>query len=128
MKHITFAMLAALVAVNAAAQSTSAACEGSRDLRLVNGKIMTMDKKNSTVAELTIQNGVFTAVGRGGSARLSPCTKTINLQGRTVVPGLIDNHNHIVLLGLRPGHDTRLETAASIADVQTIIKARAKTV
>src|SRR5262249_62108717 len=36
--------------------------------------------------------------------------------------------NHIVLLRLRPGRDTRLETATSIADVQTIIKARAKTV
>src|SRR6185369_3947445 len=35
---------------------------------------------------------------------------------------------HIVLLGLRPGHDTRLETAASIADVQAIVKARAKAV
>jgi len=87
-----------------------------------------MDRKNSTVDEVTIQNGVFTAVGRAGSARLSPCTKTVNLQGRTVVPGLIDNHNHIVLLGLRPGHDTRLETAASIADVQAIVRARAKTV
>ena len=128
MKQLTFALLTSLVAATAAAQSTSPACEGSRDLRLVNGKIMTMDKQNAMVAEVRIQNGVFTLVGRAGSARLSPCTKTINLQGRTVVPGLIDNHNHIVLLGLRPGHDTRLETAASIADVQTIIKARAKTV
>jgi predicted amidohydrolase YtcJ len=128
MKHFTFVLLIALAAGSAAAQSPATACGGSRDLRLVNGRIVTMDKKNSTVAEVTIQNGVFTAVGRGGSGRLSPCTKTINLQGRTVVPGLIDNHNHIVLLGLRPGHDTRLETAASIADVQSLIKARAKTV
>jgi predicted amidohydrolase YtcJ len=128
MKQLTFALLATLAAGSAAAQSPATACEGSRDLRLVNGRIVTMDKKNSTVAEVTIQNGVFTAVGRGGSGRLSPCTKTINLQGRTVVPGLIDNHNHIVLLGLRPGHDTRLETAASIADVQSLLKARAKTV
>jgi predicted amidohydrolase YtcJ len=128
MKYFTFALLATLAAGSAAAQSPATACEGSRDLRLVNGRIVTMDKKNSTVAEVTIQNGVFTAVGRGGSGRLSPCTKTINLQGRTVVPGLIDNHNHIVLLGLRPRHDTRLETAASIADVQSLIKARAKTV
>jgi len=128
MKHFTFVLLIALAAGSAAAQSPATACEGSRDLRLVNGRIVTMDKKNSTVPEVTIQNGVFTAVGRGGSGRLSPCTKTINLQGRTVVPGLIDNHNHIVLLGLRPGHDTRLETAASIADVQSLIKARAKTV
>ena len=125
---VFLALAGALTATRAAAQATSPACEGSRDLRLVNGKIMTMDKQNAMVAEVRIQNGVFTLVGRAGSARLSPCTKTINLQGRTVVPGLIDNHNHIVLLGLRPGHDTRLETAASIADVQTIIKARAKTV
>ena len=60
--------------------------------------------------------------------RAQPCTKTIDLRGRTAVPGLIDNHNHIVLLGIRPGHDTRLETAASIADVQAAIEARAKVV
>jgi predicted amidohydrolase YtcJ len=128
MRHLSLALLATLIATHAAAQSAPASCAGSRDLHLVNGRIVTMDGKNSTVDEVTIQNGVFTAVGRGGSTRLSPCTKTVNLQGRTVVPGLIDNHNHIVLLGLRPGHDTRLETARSIVDVQTIIKARAKTV
>ena len=49
----------------------------------------------------------------------------MDLKGRTVVPGLIDSHNHIVLLGLRPGHDTRLESAASIADVLKILGDRA---
>ena len=85
-----------------------------------------MDPRNTIVSELTIQNGRIETVGRGGNARLSPCTKTIDLRGRTAVPGLIDNHNHIVLLGIRPGHDTRLETAASIADVQAALKARAQ--
>src|SRR5580765_8534605 len=118
MKHLPIALLALLTAAQAGAQSTSTACAGSRDLRLVNGRIVTLDKKNSTVAEATIQNGDFTAVGRGGSGRLSPCTRTIDLRGRTAVPGLVDNHNHIVLLGLRPGHDARLETAASIAEAQ----------
>ncbi len=127
MKQLTFALLSLLASTSASAQ-TPANCAGSRDLRLVNGRIVTLDRKNSTVAEVTIQNGVFTAVGRGASAQLSPCTKTIDLKGRTAVPGLIDNHNHIVLLGIRPGHDARLETAASIADVQAIIRARAKTV
>jgi predicted amidohydrolase YtcJ len=67
----------------------------------------------------------FAAVGRGklGATR---CTEVVDLKGRTAVPGLIDNHNHIVLLGLRPGHDTRLESAESIADVQQMIAARAK--
>jgi predicted amidohydrolase YtcJ len=128
-QQLSLTLLAAtLITAHAAAQPAPAACDGSRDLHLVNGRIVTMDRRNSTADEVTIQNGVFTAVGRGGSGRLSPCTKTVNLQGRTVVPGLIDNHNHIVLLGLRPGHDTRLETAASVADVQAIIRARAKTV
>jgi predicted amidohydrolase YtcJ len=99
-------------------------CAGSRDLRLVNGKIVTMDARNSVLSSITIQNGHFDFSG----AKLSPCTKTINLRGRTAVPGLIDNHNHIVLLGLRPGYDTRLETAGSISDVQAAIAARAKSV
>jgi hypothetical protein len=103
-------------------------CAGARDLRLVNGKIATMDKRSTIVSEVTIQEGRFRTVGKGDTGRLNPCTRTIDLRGRTAVPGLIDNHNHIVLLGLRPGHDTRLETAASIADVQAALKARAKTV
>jgi hypothetical protein len=103
-------------------------CAGSRDLHLTNGRIMTMDRQNTVVSEVIIQEGRFTAVGRNGDTRTSPCTRTVNLRGRTVTPGLIDNHNHIVLLGIRPGHDTRLETAASIKDVQTAIAARAKSV
>ena len=103
-------------------------CAGSRDLHLTNGKIMTMDRQNTVVSEVTIQDGRFTAVGRNGDTRTGPCTRTINLRGRTVTPGLIDNHNHIVLLGIRPGHDTRLETAGSIKDVQAAIAARAKSV
>jgi predicted amidohydrolase YtcJ len=100
------------------------ACDDSRDVRLVNGKIVTMDPKNSILSSVTIQDGRFDFSG----GKLSPCTKTINLRGRTAVPGLIDNHNHIVLLGIRPGYDTRLETAASIKDVQDAIAARAKSV
>jgi predicted amidohydrolase YtcJ len=103
-------------------------CDGSGDLRLTNGRIVTMDQKNSIVSEVTIQNGRFAAVGPAGNLKLSPCTKVVNLRGRTVVPGLIDNHNHIVLLGMRPGHDIRIETATSIAEVQATLKARAKTV
>src|ERR1700735_5636480 len=99
-------------------------CAGSRDLRLVNGKIVTMDARNSVLSSVTIQNGRFDMSG----GKLSPCTKTFNLHGRTAVPGLIDNHNHIVLLGIRPGYDTRLETAASIEGVQAAIAARAKSV
>ncbi|HEV3332139.1 MAG TPA: amidohydrolase family protein [Bryobacteraceae bacterium] len=117
-----------LIAITLFAGAHAAAadrCAGARDLRLVNGKIATLDQRNSIVSEVTIQNGRFTSVGRG-KQKLNPCTRVIDLRGRTAVPGLIDNHNHIVLLGMRPGYDIRLETAFSIADVQSMIRARVK--
>ena len=97
-------------------------CDGARDLRLVNGRIHTMDAKDSVVSSVIIQSGRFEAATK----KLNPCTQTIDLRGRVAVPGLIDNHNHIVLLGIRPGYDTRLETAASIADVQAQLRDRAR--
>ncbi|HEX4137156.1 MAG TPA: amidohydrolase family protein [Bryobacteraceae bacterium] len=106
-----------------AAMAATDPCADSRNLKLVNGKIVTMDKKNSTVSSVTIQAGIFSDTGKP-----APCTKVIDLHGRTVIPGFVDNHNHVVALGLRPGHDTRIETASSIADVQELIAARAKTV
>src|SRR5579862_1177369 len=103
-------------------------CSGSRDLHLTNGKIVTLDKANTIVSDVVIQDGKFTAVGKTGDTRTSACTRIINLRGRTMVPGLIDNHNHIVLLGMRPGYDVRLETAPSIAEMQAMLRARAKTI
>src|SRR5512140_2074641 len=121
-----YLLIGLLVAGCASAQQGP--CTGSRDLHLTNGKIVTLDKQNTVVSDVVIQDGKFTAVGKTGDTRTSPCNRTINLRGRTVVPGLIDNHNHIVLLGMRPGYDIRLETAASIADIQAMLKAKAKTV
>jgi predicted amidohydrolase YtcJ len=108
------------------ARPTIDPCAGARDLRLTNARVHTMDAANSVAQEVTIQNGRFTAVGRAANQRLSPCTQTIDLRGRTVVPGLIDNHNHIVLLGIRPGYHTPLESATSIAEIQSTLAARAK--
>jgi adenine deaminase len=84
-------------------------CTGARELRMTNGRFVTMDRRNSIVSEVTIQDGRFVSVGSVGNRRLSPCTREINVRGRAVLPGLIDNHNHIVLLGIRPGYHTPLE-------------------
>jgi predicted amidohydrolase YtcJ len=95
------------------------ACPEGREITLFNGRIHTMDAKNRVVSTVTIRNGKFTAVGRddGGYAP-NGCKQLINLAGRTVTPGLVDNHNHIVLLGLRPGYHTPLETATSFNDIR----------
>jgi hypothetical protein len=125
------ARLALLAIVLAGLQAPSAQspaqdpCTWSRDVRLVNGRIHTMDGRNAIVDEVTIQQGRVAAVGRAPGLRLNPCTQTIDLGGRTAVPGLIDNHNHIVLLGMRPGHDVRLDWSFSIGDLQAAFRARA---
>jgi predicted amidohydrolase YtcJ len=94
------------------------------ELVFVDGSIHTMDPKNTVVNTVTIRNGRFAAVG-GAVPRPAPGRRIIDLRGRTAVPGIIDNHNHIVVMGNRPGYHTPLENAASIADVQAIIAARA---
>ena len=118
--------LAAGLLASAMVSSAYAAdrCEGG--ITLYNGKIHTMDAKDTVVSQVAVKDGKFTRVG--GFAKLAPGPCVIDLKGRTVVPGLIDNHNHFILLGERPGHDARLEEAYSVADVQAVIRARAQTV
>jgi predicted amidohydrolase YtcJ len=135
MRSSVFVLAASLALAVAAMTSPGRAdgdfddhCAGSRNLMLVNGRIHTLDANNSIVSSATIKNGKFVAVGHPGDFDGGPCMRVIDLHGRVAVPGLVDNHNHFLLLGLRPGHDTRLETAASIADVQAAIAARTKTV
>ena len=55
-------------------------------------------------------------------------TRVIDLKGRTVVPGLIEAHIHIVSLANRPGYHTILENTASIREIQEALAARRKDV
>ena len=100
------------------------------DLILHNGRIHTMDGQGTVARVIAIQDGFIVYVGDSLSAaeqRFASRPQVINLQGRVVVPGLIDCHNHIALMGNRPGHHTPLENARSIADVQSLYAARAAT-
>lgn len=102
-------------------------CEGARDLNLVNGRFVTMDDDNRIVSEVAIRDGRFAAVGR--AAPLGPCAHTLDLQGRTVIPGLIDSSVHFTRAGTNPGYETRwVETAFSIAELQKVIAERAESV
>jgi len=97
------------------------------DLLLVNGVIHTMDDVDAIVNSARISGGRFVDVGNDIQP-IGDCTEIIDLKGGTVVPGLIDNHNHIILLGLRPGYDTRLENATSIPEVLATLGTRAEEV
>src|SRR6185437_16165266 len=99
----------------------------SEALVFVNGRIHTMDDRNSIVNTVAIKNGRFVSVGNAahdmGEARV------INLHGRTVVPGLIESHTHFVSLANRPGyHVAEWENANSVADVLALLAARRRDV
>jgi predicted amidohydrolase YtcJ len=75
---------------------------GSPDLVLHRGLFTTLDRGNPTVSAVAIKDGVFTAVGHDHEVMklAGPSTKVIDLKGKRVLPGLIDNHLHIIRGGL----------------------------
>jgi predicted amidohydrolase YtcJ len=98
-----------------------------RDLALVNGEIHTLDRRDTVVDSVLIRDGRFAKVG--GVRHIGDEADVINLRGRTVIPGIVDNHVHFIRIGNAVGHDERrLETAFTIAQAQAVIRARAKTV
>ena len=98
---------------------------GVETLVLTNGKIHTMDAANTVATTVTIHNNRFAAVG-GRTPKAGAGVRVINLKGRTVVPGLVEPHIHIVSLGNRPGYHTILENTTSIREVQEALAARRK--
>ena len=92
------------------------------DLILVNGHVVTVDKAFSIAEAIAIADGKFLAVGTNAAIRRTagPGTTVIDLRGRTVIPGLADDHLHDA--GGGPGVD--LSRARSIADVLAAVRAR----
>ena len=97
------------------------------DLRFINGRIHTLDAKGTIATAASIRNGRFVTVGND-TPPAGPNTRTVDLKGQTVVPGLIEAHVHIVSLANRPGYHTILENTTSIRDVQDALAARRKNV
>ncbi|MCW4048637.1 MAG: amidohydrolase [Candidatus Bathyarchaeota archaeon] len=71
------------------------------DSALINGKIVTMDHEESIVEAVAVKYGRFLKVGSNVEVKnfVGPKTKVIDLKGRTVIPGLIDSHCHMMNVG-----------------------------
>ena len=92
------------------------------DLLLTNGRFV--DGRGMVGAAMTIRNGRIAGIGEARA--LGSATRTIDLGGRTVVPGLFDAHVHYTRAGVNPGYEARrLERAFSIAELQETIARRA---
>ena len=121
------AIAPATAIVSAQAAQVTGAGSGPPDLILTNGRIHTMDPRNTVARVVAIRNGRFTTVGDAVPAR-GRDTRVIDLKGRTVVPGIIEGHVHIVSLANRPGYHTILENTRSIREIQQALAARRRDV
>lgn len=93
----------------------------------INGTIITVDAKNSQAQAVAVKAGKILAVGsvkditklKGGS------TEVINLNGKTVIPGLIDGHSHFMSLEWTQTANVAAPPVGSvktIADIVTELK------
>ena len=92
------------------------------DLVLFNGKVITVDRSFSIHQAVAILGDRIMAVGNDDQMKTvaGSTTRMIDLKGRTVIPGLMDNHLHGA--GGGPGVDQ--SRARSMADVDAAIQAR----
>jgi predicted amidohydrolase YtcJ len=88
------------------------------DTVLVNGRVLTVDDRFSIHEALAVRDGRIAAVGTSVEIRTlaGPRTRVIDLEGRTVIPGLIDSHMHAIRAGLSFATEVNWTGARSLAD------------
>ncbi|WP_432478173.1 amidohydrolase [Nocardioides sp. GXQ0305] len=99
---LVLATTATIVASAGPAQNTRpAAAPGSVDMVLLGGKISTLDESNRTVSALAVEDGRIVRVGTDKQVRklAGAGTRVVQLQGRRVIPGLIEGHLHALRTG-----------------------------
>jgi hypothetical protein len=99
------------------------------DLIFHSGKIVTVDEQFSIAEALAVEGGRIVAVGSNAAvqALAGPLTRSIDLEGRTVLPGLIDTHTHPTGAAMYE-FDHPVPDMETIADVLDYFRERAKVV
>jgi predicted amidohydrolase YtcJ len=90
--------------------ATPAPSKTAADTILINGKVITVDAKDTTAQAIAIKDGLIQAVGTTTAIRAlaGSSTKIIDLAGKTLTPGLVDPHNHLQVYGQMQGYYTPL--------------------
>jgi predicted amidohydrolase YtcJ len=94
------------------------------DLILHRGMFTTLDRSNPTANAVAVKDGRFIRVGQDHEIMplAGSSTKIIDLKGRRVLPGLIDNHLHIIRGGLNFNMELRWDGIWSLADAMAMLK------
>ncbi len=95
------------------------------DLILLNGRIATQDERRSMMQALAIKDGRILATGTDAEIGGYQGRK-IDLNGRTVIPGLIDSHSHPIRGGLYYNLELRWDGVPSLADGLRMLREQAQ--
>ena len=97
------------------------------DTVLFNGKVLTVDQQFSTQNAIAVREGRIMSVGSDADIRrlAGPSTRAIDLQGRTVIPGLIDSHMHATRAALSFSTEVNWIGAASLEEALGRLRAAA---
>ena len=97
------------------------------DYVFLNGKILTVDSKETVTEALAVRANRILAVGNNAAIRemVGESTKIIRLNGKTVVPGLIATHCHAIGVGRNALQRPYVELR-SIGEIQDWIRGQAR--
>jgi predicted amidohydrolase YtcJ len=103
----------------------SAAAPAPADLVLIHGKIHTEDANRSVVQALAVRGNSIVAVGtdQAISALVGQNTRTVDLGGRVVLPGIIDAHTHPAQSAQDVGKCSLDDKALTPADIKSRVAA-----
>lgn len=93
------------------------------DTLIHNGKVITLDGASTIAEALAVSGDRIVAVGRNAevTALAGKATRVIDLHGRSVIPGLVDNHTHPLMAGLDSadvGAKVNVATSTSIDEIK----------
>ena len=96
MKHLALLLIITALSVPVSTQTPSRA-----DLLLINANIITMNPRQPAAEAVAISNGRIVWAGSSAEARtlFGNAAETLDLDGATVLPGIIDAHAHLMSLG-----------------------------
>lgn len=101
------------------------------DLVLLNGKIITVDPKDTIARAVAVKQGKIVKVGSDDEVKalVSGKTTVLDLKGKTVTPGLVDSHIHVMYYGRQFWEgflDIRYPRAHSKADLLRVVGDKAR--
>jgi predicted amidohydrolase YtcJ len=98
------------------------------DLILFNGRLTTLDPSNPQAQAVAIKDGkvLLASTDAETMALAGARTKTVDLGGRRVIPGLIDSHTHLIRGGLNYNLELRWDGVPSLSDAMAMLRRQAQ--